>query len=94
MNIDKEMKLFLYEIDGHGYIFENMKWLGNCFEDNFLNMAWELWLASANRDGYKLVPVELSTESIKKLDDRFIEVVVKDDEDYQDLYKAMIGAAE
>ena len=53
-----ERELFLYELDGHGYTFENMTWLGNCFEDNFLNMAWEMWCASASREGYKLVPLE------------------------------------
>lgn len=56
MKTDRE--LFLYELEGHGYTFENMKWLGNCFEDNFLNMAYEMWCASASREGYKLVPVE------------------------------------
>ena len=57
-----ERELFLYELDGHGYTFENMKWLGNCFEDNSLNMAWEMWCASASREGYKLVPVEPTEE--------------------------------
>lgn len=50
-----ERELFLYELDGHGYTFENTTWLGGCFEDNFLNMAWEMWQASASREGYKLV---------------------------------------
>ena len=53
-----ERELFLYELNGHGYTFENMTWLGGCFEDNFLNMAWEMWQASAQREGCKLVPVE------------------------------------
>ena len=55
-----ERELFLYELDGHGYTFENMTWLGGCFEDNFLNMAWEMWQASAQREGRKLVPVEIA----------------------------------
>jgi len=54
-----DRELFLYELEGRGYTFENMRWLGNCFEDNFLNMAWEMWQASANREGYKLMPVEM-----------------------------------
>lgn len=53
-----ERELFLKNIDGLGYIFDNKKWLGNCFEDAMLNMAWEVWFTSANREGYKLVPVE------------------------------------
>lgn len=56
-----ERELFLYELDGHGYTFENMTWLGNCFEDNFLNMAWEMWCASAQREGYKLVKDDVHT---------------------------------
>lgn len=57
-----ERELFLYELDGHGYTFENMTWLGNCFEDNFLNMAWEMWCASSSREGYKLVPCNPTEE--------------------------------
>lgn len=66
-----EREMFLYELDGHGYTFENMTWLGNCFEDNFLNMAWEMWTASAQREGYKLVPV-CSHEWSIQLSGRFI----------------------
>ena len=36
-------ELFFYELEGRGYTFENMTWLGNCFEDDMLNMAWEMW---------------------------------------------------
>ena len=57
-----ERELFLYELEGHGYTFENMTWLGNCFEDNFLNMAWEMWCASASREDYKLVPCNPTEE--------------------------------
>ena len=59
-----ERELFLYELDGHGYTFKNMTWLGNCFEDNFLNMAWEMLCASASREGYKFVPVEPTEEML------------------------------
>jgi len=59
MKTDRE--LFLYELDGHGYTFENMTWLGGCFEDNFLNMAWEMWCAGAQREGYKLVKDDVHT---------------------------------
>lgn len=44
--------------------------------------------------GFKLVPVELSLESVKNLDERFTEMVLKDIEDYQELYKALISVAE
>lgn len=35
-----DRELFLYELEGRGYTFENMTWLGNCFEDDILNMVW------------------------------------------------------
>ena len=60
MKSDRE--LFLYELDVHGYTFENMTWLGNCFEDNFLNIAYEMWCASASREGYNLVPYSPTEE--------------------------------
>lgn len=95
MSIEKERELFLYEIDGHGYIFENMRWLGNCFEDNFLNMAWELWQASANRDGYKLVPVEATEAMLEASLYRQWDDLSSPLENMDALkYKAMIGAAE
>ena len=87
-----ERELFLYELDGHGYTFENMTWLGGCFEDNFLNMAWELWCASASREGYKIVPVE-PTERMP--DSAYSSI--SDNLHYADLeniYKAMIQAVE
>ena len=68
MKTDRE--LFLYELDGHGYTFENMTWLGNCFEDNFLNMAWEMWCASASREGCKLVPVGKLMDCLYQISDR------------------------
>ena len=85
-----ECELFLYVLDGHGYTFENMTWLGNCFEDNFLNMAWEMWCASAQREGYKLVPVEATDEM------RMAAYTMDGDlvGDTSDIYKAMIGAVE
>ena len=62
-----ERELFLYELDGRGYTFENMTWLGNCFEDDILNMVWEMWYASAQREGYKLAPVEPTYEMWSEL---------------------------
>ena len=58
-----ERELFLYELDGHGYTFKNMTWLGNCFEDNFLNMAYEMWQARVP-EGYVVVPKEPSAELV------------------------------
>lgn len=61
MSIEKrERELFLYELNGHGYHFKNTDWHGDWerFEDEQLNMVWEMWIASTNRELYKLVPVE------------------------------------
>lgn len=53
-----EKELFLYELNGHGYEFKNTNFVNDRFEDDTLNMVWEMWEASINRQGYKLVPVE------------------------------------
>ena len=69
MNIDNERKAFLYELNGHGYHFKNTDWHEDWerFEDEQLNMVWEMWLASANRQGYKLVPLEPTYEMWSEL---------------------------
>ena len=85
-----ERELFLYELEGRGYTFENTTWLGNCFEDNFLNMAWEMWCASASREGYKIVPVEPTKEMLIAADNCVIDGKVTS----HNIYKAMIEAAE
>lgn len=70
MNIEKERELFLHELAGHGYEFYNKTWIhglgdvGNRFDDDQLNMVWEMWLASRNRDGYALVPVDTLEECL------------------------------
>ena len=32
--------------------------IGNFYIDQTTNWMWQMWLASANREGYKLVPVD------------------------------------
>ena len=84
-----DKNLFFYELEGRGYTFENMTWLGNCFEDDILNMAWEMWCASASREGYKLVPVEINDE----IESAMFSSVARGEMPC-DIYKAMIGAQE
>ena len=67
-----------------------MTWLGNCFEDNFLNMAWEMWCASASREGYVVVPVEPTKEMLIAADNCVIDGKVTS----HNIYKAMIEAVE
>ena len=87
MKTDRE--LFLYELEGRGYTFENMTWLGNCFKDDILNMVWEMWCASAQREGYRLVPVEPTEDMVMAgcMEHGGYDVV-----DSKSIYKAMINS--
>lgn len=40
-----DKKLFFYELEGRGYTFQNKNWdeAKHGFEDDMLNMAWEMW---------------------------------------------------
>ena len=56
-------KLFFYELEGRGYTFQNKNWdeAKHGFEDDMLNMAWEMWSsgqvakAQAVPEGFVLV---------------------------------------
>lgn len=75
-----ERELFLCELEGRGFIFKNKTWIygmgdvGGRFDDDQLNMVWEMWQASALREGYKLVPLEPSEEMIKHMTNTPIDV--------------------
>ena len=74
-------------------------------DDDDMEVAWTAWQASAQREGYKLVPVELVDEIEDKIwdnlsanhtitnqeGDGFIPV---EDIDLGAIYKAMIGACD
>ena len=79
--------MFLYELEGHGYHFKNNDWHDDWerFEDDMLNMAWEMWCASASRKGYKLVPVEPTYE--------MIDAAIGNNGHIESIYRDMIGAA-
>jgi hypothetical protein len=55
-----------------------------------LNTAWKAWQASANREGYKLVPVEPTKEMFDAGEDELLKIAY----DADSIYKAMIGACE
>ena len=59
--------------------------------DEFVNGAWHGWLASANREGYKFVPVEPTDEMINTYRDKSI-APISTLSVYG--YKAMIGACD
>lgn len=56
------------------------------YSDDFVEGAWHGWIQSANREGYKLVPVEPTKEMLDAQD--YIR-----DESATEIYKAMIEAA-
>lgn len=100
MSIEKERKAFQkfceenFDFEHHEqtYFDEQTQCyendLGECTES--INMAWMAWQASANREGYRLVPVEPTREMIYAGESAehkgCISVAV--------VYKAMIGACD
>ena len=51
-------ELFFYELEGRGYIFQNKKWdeAKHGFEDDMLNMAWEMWSSAKHSVKSQAVP--------------------------------------
>ena len=100
MNLDNERKAFeeYYIANYHdGDIHPHKKLLEWCEDsESYINSTidnlWDMWLASANREGYKLVPVE-PTE--RMLDSAYSSI--SDNLHYADLeniYTAMIGVCD
>lgn len=92
MNIEEERELF-------------DKWYGKkprgWFEAVRYNTAWRAWLASASREGYKLVPVEASDHMkcvVRDFDPDIEDYANMDKSEWEglcsDIYKAMIGACD
>ena len=87
---------FLLELKERGYLFENTSWMtelgghSGIFEDDQLQMVWEMWNASAQREGYKLAPLKPSEETKQKM------LIVFNESDgflnCENIYKAMINA--
>ena len=66
------------------------------YSDDYTQCAWLAWLASANQEGYKLVPVEPNykqLDALKNSCELFKKAGVSDLEAHG-AYKAMIGAQE
>ena len=62
-------KLFFYELEGRGYTFHNKNWdeVKHGFEDDMLNMAWEMW---SSGQAAKAQAVPEKDAVIKKLSDQ------------------------
>ena len=58
------------------------------YVDDFVDGAWSGWQASANREGYKLVPVEINNE----IESAMFSSVARGEMPC-DIYKSMIEAA-
>ena len=60
------------------------------YVNDFVDGAWNGWLASANREGYKLVPLEATQEMVDAGHDFCKNNIVTP----SGFYKAMIGACD
>ena len=85
MNIEEQRKAFEVVAEKLGYQLD--KWSDGEYVNDSTKTALKLWLASANRKGYKLVPVE---PTLKMIEDAADEHVVHG-ASYSGIYKAMIG---
>ena len=63
--------------------------IGNFYIDQTTNWMWQMWLSSANREGYKLVPLEATQEMVDAV---YNSTLASDD--LEGIYKAMIGACD
>ena len=54
-----------------------------------IDNLWDMWLSSANREGYKLVPLEATQEMVDAV---YNSTLASDD--LEGIYKAMIGACD
>lgn len=98
MNLDRERELFekWYDdaymgTDGVTILMPN-----NQYSSRRKQHSWDAWLASASRDGYKLVAVEPTYDHLDSLKNScalFQNIGVSDIEAYG-AYKAMLGAVE
>lgn len=67
------------------------RYMDNCqeYSDDYTQSAWLAWQASASREGYKLVPVEINDE----IESAMFSSVARGEMPC-DIYKAMIGTSE
>jgi hypothetical protein len=104
MNLDNERKAFEehYIANYHdGDIHPNQQLLewsenGEFYFATSVNDLWDMWQASANREGYKLVPLEPTDIEIESIKEKHwgMRGCQLCKSDYIDLYKAMIGACD
>ena len=95
-----DKNLFFYELEGRGYTFQNKNWdeAKHGFEDDMLNMAWEMW-SSGQVVKAQAVPesnalLSAAVDAVKKLGSGDFVLVPKDQfeslNEFKDLYKRAI----
>ena len=90
MNLDNERKAFEAWAYSNKWNIFRVRDMGiDKYVDDFVDGAWHGWIKSANREGYKLVPVEPTKEMLN------LGYRVKHEKiiDLGRVYKAMIGAS-
>ena len=96
MNLDNERKAFEAWAYSNKWNIFRVRDMGiDKYVDDFVDGAWHGWLASANREGYKLVPLEPTDIEIESIKEKHwgMRGCQLCKSDYIDLYKAMIGAS-
>ena len=85
MNIDLEKEQQLFEVFARTQGLQLLKWDSDNYASESTQLAWDSWLASVNRKGYKLLPTEATEEMI----DAAIEARVYD-KSYNSMYEEMV----
>lgn len=95
MNIEKEREAFeQFCIKDDEFCIHRYAGDPN-YSDDYTQCAWLAWLTSANREGYKLVPVEPNFKTMQKMNVALIENSGETPKyRMQQVYKAMIGASD
>ena len=98
MNIEEQRKAFESECRLLKYNGDMERHhIGNFYIDKTTNWMWQMWLSSANREGYKLVPVEPADVKLKEFQKIWFDsgcAHIMKKKTALDLYKAMIGACD
>lgn len=96
MNHEKEREAFEEWVYSNKWnIFRVRDMRIDRYVDDFVDGAWHGWLASTNREGYKLVPVEPNFETMQEMNSAFIENISETPKyRMQQVYKAMIGVCD
>ena len=85
MNIDLEKEQQLFEVFARTQGLQLLKWDSDNYASESTQLAWDSWLASVNRKGYKLLPTEATEEMI----DAAIEAIVYS-KSYNLMYEEMV----